>query len=410
MIAFLSLKSFRDRKFVSFLCLLSISLSLSLFFIVEKLRVVIEESFTNSISNADLIVGARSGSLQLLFYSIFHKGSPTNNISFETYQKVRNLPSVAWTIPLSLGDSYRGHRVVATDENFFRHYQFGGDKKLSMEMGRWMDGIFDVVLGSRVAHQLGHTLGDSIVLSHGISEQAVLKHEKTPFEVVGVLDSTGTPIDKSVYITLYGMEAIHKGWESGVPHFGEIPRGEFTVENLQSDQITSFILRTKNRIALLGLQRYLANYESEALSAIIPAMALGELWEIMDQLERVFFGIGLFVILIGFFTILIALFLSLEQRQNEMLILRSLGVSARKITLLLLAEASLLSAIGVACAFVLQYVMLFALNPVMETWYHLTLRYATPTLRDLVVMGSFVLLGPLFGIIPAIKAWRSASR
>ena len=408
MIAFLSLKSFRDRKFVSFLCVLSISLSLSLFFIVEKLRIGIEESFTNSISNADLIVGARSGPLQLLLYSIFHKGSPTNNITFDTYQKIRTLPSVSWTIPLSLGDSYRGHRVVATDQNFFQHYQFQGDKNLSLEGGKWMEGIFDVVLGSRVAGQLNHKLGDSIIISHGISEQALLKHEKTPFQVVGILKSTGTPVDKSVYITLYGMEAIHKGWEGGVPYFGDIASSEFTKEKLQSDQITSFILRTKNRIALLGLQRYLSTFEEEALSAVIPAMALGELWEILDQLERVFFGIGLFVIVIGFFTILIALFLSLEQRQKEMFILRSLGVSATRITFLLLAEAALLSAIGVLTAFFLQYAILFALNPVMEEWYSLSLHLAAPTLWDLAVMIIFVLLGPLFGIIPAIRAWRLA--
>ena len=184
MIAFLSLKSFRDRKFVSFLCVLSISLSLSLFLIVEKLRTGIEESFTNSISNADLIVGARSGPLQLLLYSIFHKGSPTNNITFETYQKIDSLPSVAWTIPLSLGDSYKGHRVVATDQNFFQHYQFQGNKKLALTEGKWMENIFDVVLGSRVAQMLNHKLGDSIVLSHGIAEKALLKHDKTPFQIV----------------------------------------------------------------------------------------------------------------------------------------------------------------------------------------------------------------------------------
>ena len=112
--------------------------------------------------------------------------------------------------------------------------------------------------------------------------------------------------------------------------------------------------------------------------------------------------------MIGFFTILIALFLSLEQRQKEMLILRSLGVSAPKITLLLLAEAALLSAVGVVSAFILHYLILFTLNPVVEEWYALTLQFAPPTLRDLTVMGFFVLLGPLFGIIPAVKAWRSA--
>ena len=124
MISFLSYKSLASRKFISFLCVLSIALSLSLFLMVEKLRNGVEEGFTNTISNADLIVGSRSGPLQLLLYTVFHMGSPTNNIRYSSYEEIKSNPTVAWTIPISLGDSYKGHRVVATDENFFKHYQF----------------------------------------------------------------------------------------------------------------------------------------------------------------------------------------------------------------------------------------------------------------------------------------------
>ena len=245
MLRFLSLKSFRNRKLISFLCIFSIALSLSLFLIVEKLRKGIEDGFTNSISNADLIVGARSGPLQLLMYSIFHMGEPTNNITIDTYKKIKSHPAVDWTIPISLGDSYRGYRVVATDDNFYRHYQFYGDKNLEILTGEWRTNTFDVILGSQVATKYNHQLGDSIILAHGISAKAMLKHKNTPFKVIGVLKPTGTPVDKSLYISLKGMEALHVGWENGAPSFGRVNPERYKDENLIPNQITSFILRTK---------------------------------------------------------------------------------------------------------------------------------------------------------------------
>lgn len=408
MIRFLSLKSFRNRKFISFLCVLSISLSLSLFLIVEKLRVGIEESFTNSISNADLIVGARSGPLQLLLYTVFHMGSPTNNITMDSYEKIKKLSPVEWTIPISLGDSYKGFRVVATDENFLNHFQFHGDKKINIKKGAWADDVFDVVLGHRVATQLNHKLNDPVILSHGISESAILKHDQTPFKVKGILAPTGTPVDKSVFINLFGMEAIHLGWETGVPSNEVIEEDRFKKENLKTEQITSFILRTKSRIALLGLQRYIGTYDKEALSAIIPAMTLTELWGMLDQLEYAFLGISFFVIIIGFLTILISLYISLDQRQREMAILRSVGVSAREITILLLVEATVLSIIGSIFGFIVHYLVLVVLNPILEFKYSLLIPMNAPTSHELIIAGSFIILGSLFGLIPALKAYRTS--
>ena len=408
MLRFLSLKSFRNRKFVSFLCVLSVALSLSLFLTVEKLRNGIEEGFTNSISNADLIVGARSGPLQLLLYSIFHIGSPTNNISTSSFEKIKNHPAVAWTIPLSLGDSYRGHRVVATNDSFFKHYQFHGDEHLEIREGKWIRNTFDVVLGSQVANSLGHSLNDSLVLSHGISKKSVFQHEKTPFKVVGVLKPTGTPLDKSLYITLYGMEALHIGWEGGVPNSQAIAQAEFKQENLSPDQITAFVLKTKNRIALLGLQRFISTYEEEALSAIIPAMTLTELWGLLDQLENAFLGISLLVIIIGFLTILISLYISLNERRREMAILRSVGVSVKEITLLLVIEATLLSIMGAVLGLLLQYLLLGIAGPFLEAKYALHIPILLPSLREILVILGFIFFGSLFGLVPAVRAYKTS--
>ncbi len=409
MISFLSFKSLNSRKLVSALCVFSIALSLSLFLIVEKLRVGVENGFTNTISDADLIVGSRSGPLQLLLYTVFHMGSATNNIKYSSYKEFRDNDAIKWTIPISLGDSYKGHRVVATNENFYKHYRFFETKKIEMGEGLWATDIFDVVLGSQVAKKQNLKLGDSLVLSHGVSTRSVLDHKDSPFKVTGIMKPTGTPLDKSVFITLYGMEAMHMGWERGTPDYNNLPDYKaLSKDDLEITQITSFILRAKRRITLLGIQRYISQFEKEPLMAIIPALTLGELWSLLDQLENAFLGISFFVILIGFLSILIALYMSLDQRGREMAILRSVGVSPLQITLLLVTEASILSILGGVFGLIFQYGLLFIINPILESQYSIFIPIAGPSLREFLVIGGFMLLGPLSGLIPAIKAYKTS--
>jgi putative ABC transport system permease protein len=395
MTIFLTLRSLSKRKFISFLCVLSIALSFSLFFVVDKLRGSIEDGFTNSISNADLIVGSRSSPLQLLLYSIFHIGSPTNNITFESYKKIKNHPLVAWTIPISLGDSYRGHRVVATTEDYFKHYQFYGDEKLQMQQGQWSQKVFDVVLGSMVARKLNHKIGDNIILSHGISEKSVLNHDSTPFKAVGILKPTGTPIDNAVYITLEGMEAIHNGW-----------MGTNNKTSLKPEQITAFILRTKNRIMLLGLQRFISTYQPEALSAVIPAMTLSQLWGMLDKLESVFKLISMIVIGVGFLTVLISMYLSLNYRVREMQILKSLGVTGLAVLRLFLVEAALISIVGALLGLALQYSFIIIGGPVIEKLYGIRIAFTFFSMEELYGIGVAIILGCLFGLIPSLKAYK----
>jgi putative ABC transport system permease protein len=398
LIRFLSLKSLNSRKLISFLCILSIALSLALLLLVERIRNVIQEGFTNSISNADLIVGARSGPLQLLLYTVFHMGSATNNIRYSTYKEVSEHPSVSWTIPISLGDSYKGHRVVATNHNFFKYYQFREDKSLKLAQGKWFSGVYEVVLGSQVARKQKLHLQQKIILSHGVSKVSVLAHENSPFQISGILEGTGTPIDKSIFISLHGMEAIH---------MNEKPKA-LKKDDLEISQITSFILRTKNRFALLHLNRWISQYDKEPIMGIIPAMTLAELWGMLDQLEKAFLGVSLFVIVIGFISVLISLYMSLNERQREMAILRSVGVSAKKITLLLITEATMLSLIGGLCGFVIQYIIAWSINPFLQAYYSFSIPVGRPTGEEALIIGVFILLGPLSGLIPAIKAYKTS--
>jgi putative ABC transport system permease protein len=402
----IGLKSLLNRKLTSTLSIISISLSLALFFSVNKMREGTENGFTNTLSNADLIVGARSGALQLLLYSVFHMGSPTNNIGFDTYEKIKNIDAIDWTIPISLGDSYKGYRVVATNENFFLHYQFRGDQRPEFKFGQYQKDVFAVTLGAMVAEELGHKLGDEVVLSHGTSEHSLLSHDKSPFKVTGILEYTSTPIDRSVIINLEGMEAIHIGWESGVPQgIDKINYQNLNSEELKTEQITAFILRSKNRIALLGLNRYINDFKDEAIMGIIPGVVLGELWQMLSYLEKIFLVISFCVLIVGILGLIIALYTSLNERRREMSILRSLGAKSQQILSLLVFESFFITLLGILGGFVLLYSVLFIFGPSLEKLYSLDLAVGAPGLFELKISLLFLSMGTLAGLLPAFRAY-----
>lgn len=403
----LTLKSMLERKLVVFLCLLSIALSSALYLGVSRLKEGAREGFTNTLSGADLIVGAKGGALNLLLYSVFHLGSATNNIRYESYQKWSENPRLSWTIPLSLGDSYRGFRVVGTNENFIKHYRFHVDKEVELESGQFASGIWGVTLGSQVARELGHKVGEKIILSHGISEAAISSHDHSPFEIQGILKPTGTPIDRSVFITLHGMEAMHIGWETGIANPDKLANpNTLKIEDIEIHQITSFIAGARNRIQVLHLRRAIDQDRSEPMMAIIPGLALAELWQILGHAEVVLKVIGLCVLVVGVMGIVIALSTSLQTRRREMAILRSVGGAPRHIVMLLLSEALTLAVLGFLMGEVILWIALGLVVPLLEQKFSIGLDLKLTDVADLNYLAITVASALILSFIPAFMAYR----
>ena len=374
MITYLTWKSVQNRKLTSLLCVASISLSVALLLGVERIKNGARDGFTNTISQTDLIVGAKGGPLQLVLYTVFRIGSPTNNIRFSSYTKIKNLPEVDWTIPISLGDAYRGYRVVGTDENFFKHYRYRRNQKIEVLNGKIPIGIFDVVLGYEVAQKFQHKTSDSIILSHGISEKSFMDHSVTPFKVVGILNPTATPIDRSIFITLEGMEAMHIGWDKGVPGKNSTVTPEnLKKENIHIGQITSFLLKTKNRIQTLKLQRKIDSFPEDPLMAVIPGLALHQLWKTLSYIENILYLISLCVLAVGLISVIVSLYTSLNERRREIAIFRALGAGAGKVVSLLLVESSLIVLVGTLIGTALLYLCLFMVRPYLESNFSLYL-------------------------------------
>jgi len=408
----LAWKSLRNRLLTTSLTVLSIGLSMALLLGVENVRVGARESFANTISQTDLIVGARGGSLQLLLYSVFRIGQATNNISYESYQHWKNHPAVAWTIPYSLGDSHRGFRVVGTTEDFYQHLRFRRDRRLEFDAGRSPQGVFDVVLGSDVAAALNYILGDKIVISHGVAAGRGIAdndHADKPFTVSGILKKTATPVDRSLYIQLEGISAVHIDWADGAPPMPgeEVPASKIAKENMKVEQITSFLLRCKTRIATLQLQREINTYKEEAMQAIIPGVTLQELWRTIGYAEDALQVVTIFVILVGLLGMLVSLYSSLNERRREMAILRAIGAGPGKIIALLVLESGLLALAGCVVGVVMIYGLSFAFQPVIEQQFGLYVPVQPPTPAGWLYLGTVLLAGILIGFVPAWKAYRN---
>jgi len=407
----LALKSLRNRKFTTILTIVSIALSTALLLSVERTKRAAEEGFTQAISQTDLIVGARSGPINLILYTVFNMGSATNNISWKTYQEWKSHPAVEWTIPYSLGDGHRGFRVVGTDENFYAHYRFRGERKVEFAAGAPALGLWDVVLGSEVASKLGYSLGDSVVIAHGVTRgEGIQKHDDKPFRVVGIMKSTGTALDTSLYISLQGMEAIHMDWKDGAAPTKDtqISPEQIQKEKIEMDQITSFFLRTKSRIETLRLQRAINTYTEEALLAIIPGVTLAELWRGLGYVDQALKVISWMVVVVGLMAMLIALLTGLNERRREMAILRSIGAGPGRITALLVFESTVLTLLGLGLGLALELSGFFLLRGWLESQFGLYLVGPVFTMTEILYLALTLVMGILIGLIPALRASKLA--
>lgn len=400
--------SLANRRLTTALTVLSIALSAGLLLSVERLRRGAEEGFTQTISQTDLIVGARSGPLNLLLYTVFNMGSPTNNLGIESYEKWKNHPAVEWTIPYSLGDGHRGFRVVGTDAGFFEHYRYRGDRRLDLAEGRPFQDLWDAVIGADVAATLGYKAGSEVVLAHGVtSGEGIQKHDDKPFTVVGVLKPTGTSLDRSIYIGLKGLEAVHLDWKDGAAPTRDtaIPAASIRPEEVEVRQITAFFLRTKSRIETLRLQRAINTDRDEPLLAIIPGVALAELWQGMGHLERTLRAVSWLVLGVGMIAMLIALLTTLENRRREMAILRAVGATPAQILVLLTIEASVLTLLGVAAGTVLHLGVFAGLEPWLAGRFGVYLAGPALTAREALFLAGAWMLGTLVGTLPALRAF-----
>ncbi|PAR37146.1 ABC transporter permease [Vibrio metoecus] len=404
----LAWKSLLNRKATALLTVLTVSIAVVLLLGVERIRTQAKESFANTISGTDLIVGGRSGQVNLLLYSVFRIGNATNNIDWLSYQEFSQHRAVKWTIPLSLGDSHKGFRVLGTNHSYFEHYRYGSKQALTFSQGREFNGLFETVIGSDVAKALGYQVGSKVVIAHGISDVGFSRHDNLPFTVVGILAPTGTPVDKTVHVSLEAIEAIHVGWESGA-NLGHQPSAEqLAKRDFTPKQITAMLIGLKSKIQTFALQRQINDYPAEPLSAIMPGVALHELWGMMSVAEQALMAVSVFVVIAGLLGMLSSLLTSLQERRREMSILRAMGARPQHVFALLVSEASVLTLLGIALGVSILYLLLAVAAPMIASQYGIQIALTGLTPYEWQLLGSVQLAGMVIGFIPALRAYRQS--
>ncbi len=396
--------SLANRRFTALVTVATIALSVLLLLGVERLRSEARNSFLRTVAGTDLIVGARAHPVQLLLYSVFHLGDATNNVSWASYREIAEREDVAWTVPISLGDSHKGYRVVGTTAGFFEHVRTGGNRELRFEQGEAFDGLFEAVLGAEVAERLGYALGDSIVLAHGTGTLNPNQHDDRPFTVVGVLARTGTPIDHSVHVSLEAIEAIHINWRAGT-RIGRAP-DEIPPERLQPRAITAFFVGLESRMATFAVQRAVNEFRAEPLTAVLPGVALQQLWGMLGVVEKALMLTAACVVAAGLLGMLAALLGTLSERRREMAILRALGAGPGTVSALLLLEALLLTAVGLLLGLALLHGGLALMAPTIERASGIAVELGWPSLAEFKLLGLVLGAGVAVGLIPAFLAYR----
>lgn len=327
----------------------AIAVSVFTLLCVEHLRHTAKQSFNSTVSGVDLIVGPRTGDINLLLTTVFRIGHPSQNMSWSAYQNLVTHPKVSWAIPISLGDSHRGFRVVGSEHQFFTHFQYGQSQGLTFSEGGAFSKVYDVVLGSSVARELGYTKGQTLVLAHGLGKTSFQTHDAFPFTVSGILKPTGTPVDNALYVSLAGLEAIHQPQAAlSEPDHSEAGHAEQAESTHPShSSVSAVMLGLTSKFATFNVQRELNTATEEPLTAILPGVALSQLWQMSRAAESALAltaRLILFASLLGLSAVLIA---TLRERTYEFSVLRTLGAGPAIIFVLIQVEALFISALGI---------------------------------------------------------------
>ena len=402
-------KSLKNRWATALLAVLAIGVSTALILTVEKVRRDARTSFTQTVSGTDLIVGARSGAVPLMLYSVFHIGNATSNISWESVEEITQRPNVAWNIPISLGDSHRGFRVMGTSSGFYEHFRYARKRNLQFAEGRAFQDVFDSVIGHRVAKELGYSIGDEIVVAHGIGKVALMEHENQPFTIVGILEPTGTPVDSTLQVSLEGIEAMHVDWSSGAPEPGAATApDEVRQMDLSPNEVTALLIGLKSRGAVFREQRAINQYRDEPLLAILPGVTLQELWSLVGVAENALRVVAWFVVLTGLINLVSVLLAGLNERRREMAILRASGARPAQIFALLSMESALLSLAGIIVGCVMHLLAVIVGGYWLQQRFGLDVSLAMPESGDLLLLAGVLVAGTLAGCLPALKAYRQS--
>lgn len=429
------IRSLLNRRFVAALTVLSIAMSVALILGVERLRTEARAGFANSASGIDLIIAARGNDVQILMATVFGVGSTGTGIDWDSYEMVEDMPQVDWAVPIMMGDNHRGYPVIGTSDAYFDHFRHSRGKSLSFQNGAAFRDAMDAVIGADVALAFGYGLGTEIVNAHGSGEVAFDVHDDNPFIVSGILEPTGTAVDRMVLVSLEGFDALHEdgggahrdpfaareavagneeepdNHEQRDDHEG---RGDHEEGNVLSHDdhghepgtINAIYVGLTESAAVLSVQRRLSEFKGEALTAVLPNVALLQLWSLTDTAETALQLMSAAVALAGVTGLIVMLSAALDTRRREFAIFRSVGATPSTIFSMIILEAVLLLVMGIVLGYLLLVVVALTANPILAESFGLRLGLDLSSYREALLMAFIFCSGLFASFVPAYRVYR----
>ena len=461
-------QSLLNRWLSCLLIILTLAFSISLYFTVSRIQESVKASFKSTVSGVDSVVAARGGNLQILLNSVFLIGEPSAPIQWNTYQDIANNNKIKWAVPISLGDSHKGYRVIGTTNNYFKQIKYSSRKNIEFLTGNSFNDVFDVVLGSVVASKLNYNIGEEIAITHGLSDvgevhtftseknakhddhddhakheedeghddhedhakhddhddhakheedeedqehddHASHDHENLGFKVSGILKPTGTPIDNAVYVSLAGIEAMHTGW-IGNQKVIDVSLEQIMKKELRPKTISAIFLSLNNRTQIFQFQRDVINYKEEAISSVMPGITLSRLWMLTGNVDKAFKIITFFIIIIALLGMIAMTIAGLSSRRREMAILRSVGASPVNIVSLLLVESIIISIVSCIVGYILMVVIFSLGKDYLQNNYGIFIDSFSIKNYDLQIVITIVFAALIATIVPAIQIYKNTVR
>ncbi|WP_424962047.1 ABC transporter permease [Ekhidna sp.] len=400
----LSIKNVFAKPLSSLLSVLLLGFGVAIIVSILLTSTFLKNEINKNAQGIDLVVGAKGSPLQIILASIFHIDFPTGNISLSDASNLTRNRLVASAIPLSLGDSYQGYRIVGTTNAYAELYE------ANLAKGEWFEKEMTATVGATIAKNLGIQIGDQLESAHGLSEGAG-GHEEHPFTVVGIMESSGSVLDQLILVSVQSVWEVHGSHEEhdheeGGDHHELVSLDrlglEVTKEQLENEDITSLLIKYRSPMAAVQLPR-IVNGTSN-LQAASPPYETARLFNIIGVGVDVVNMLGLVIIILSATSVFIALINSLKERKYELAIMRSMGASQLKIFLLILTEGIVLTIIGSAFGFALAHLGFAILAYSMEQIQSSGMFFVFDEYK--VMLGSLT-VGIFASIIPAFLAYKS---
>lgn len=406
----LSLKNILNKPLTLVLNLVLFSLGVGLISLLLLVNVQLEDKFEKNFAGIDLVIGAKGSPLQLILSSLYHLDAPTGNMPISESKAFLNPkhPIFKKAIPLSLGDSHKGYRIVGTNASFVDLYE----AKLSE--GKMMEETMEVVVGATVAENLKIKTGDQFQSSHGLIEDENLIHEDAkPFIVSGILGKTGSVIDQLIVTKTQSVWAVHEDHDhegeteeehaAHADHDHEHAAEEKPLTEYEDQSITSLLVQFKGRnIQALNMARNIN--ENTNFQAATPAIEINRLYTLLGVGEEALKALAMLIIFVSGLSIFISLFSSLRERKYELAVMRTLGARPGFLFQLIVFEGIVITVLGFLCGIALSHGSMVLLADFLEKSYRYDFSAALFLKEEIYLFGGSLIIGIIAAIIPAFQA------